>query len=308
MRCVSRVTVIVPATNEPATLDECLRAIERSEDPPDELIVVREPRNAGPAAARNIGAERAAGDLLVFVDADVVVHGDAIKRIRERFASDDDMAAVFGSYDDAPPGSSLVSSFRNLLHHHVHQRSGGDASTFWAGLGAVRAEAFRDVGGYDASRYDAPSIEDIELGVRLTGTGRRIVLDPAIQGTHLKVWSFAQMVRTDFRDRGVPWVRLLLERGHSTTLNLGWRHRISTLAAIAGTGALLARRPRVAATSTLVLVALNRRFYYLLAARLGAPRAVAALPLHVVHLLTGAAAAAVGLVSHVVSRTRSERE
>ena len=53
-------------------------------------------------------------------------------------------------------------------------------------------------------------------------------------------------------------------------------------------------------------MALNRHFYALLA-RLGTPRAVAALPLHVVHLLTGAAAAAVGVVSHVVSGTRSER-
>lgn len=299
--------MIVPATNEPATLGECLRAIEGSDDPPEEVIVVREPRNAGPAAARNIGADSAAGDLLVFVDADVVVHEDAIRRIRQRFASDEDVAAVFGSYDDAPTGASLVSSFRNLLHHHVHQDSGGDASTFWAGLGAVRAEAFRDVGGYDASRYDTPSIEDIELGVRLAEMGRRIVLDPEIQGTHLKVWSFAQMVQTDFRHRGVPWVRLLLERGHSTTLNLGWRYRMSTVAAIAGTGSLVARRPRVAAASALALVALNRRFYSLLAARLGAPRAAAALPLHVVHLLTGAAAAAVGVVSHVLSRGGSER-
>jgi glycosyltransferase involved in cell wall biosynthesis len=301
------VTVIVPATNEPPTLGECLRAIEGCDDPPDEVIVVLEPRNAGPAAARNTGAERAAGDVLVFVDADVVVHGDAIRRIRERFAANEDLAAVFGSYDDTPAGSSLVSSFRNLLHHHVHQDSGGDASTFWAGLGAVRAGVFRDVGGYDEARYAAPSIEDIELGVRLTESGRRIVLDPEILGTHLKVWTFPQMVRTDFGRRGVPWVRLLLERGHSTTLNLGWRYRISTLAAILGTAFLLARRPRAAAVSVLALVALNRQFYSLLAAQLGVARAAAALPLHVVHLLTGAAAAAVGVVSYVLSRGGSER-
>jgi cellulose synthase/poly-beta-1,6-N-acetylglucosamine synthase-like glycosyltransferase len=300
------VTVIVPATNEPPTLGECLRAIEGCDAPPEEVIVVREPRNAGPAVARNIGAGSAEGDVLVFVDADVVVHEDAIRRIRERFAASDDLAAVFGSYDDAPAGTSLVSSFRNLLHHHVHQDSGGDASTFWAGLGAIRADAFRDVGGYDEARYDAPSIEDIELGVRLSESGRRIVLDPEILGTHLKVWTLPQMVMTDFGRRGVPWVRLLLERGHSTTLNLGWRHRLSTLAAMAATISLLARRPRVAAASSLALVALNRRFYSLLAARLGAPRAIAALPLHVVHLLTGAAAAAVGVVSHVLSRPGSE--
>ena len=82
IRWVSRVTVIVPATNEPPTLGDCLRAIEGCDDPPEEVIVVREPTNAGPAAARNLGAQSAAGDLLVFVDADVVVHEDAIRRIR----------------------------------------------------------------------------------------------------------------------------------------------------------------------------------------------------------------------------------
>ena len=37
IRCVSRVTVIVPATNEPPTLGDCLRAIEGCDDPPEEV-------------------------------------------------------------------------------------------------------------------------------------------------------------------------------------------------------------------------------------------------------------------------------
>ena len=38
------------------------------------------------------------------------------------------------------------------------------------------------------------------------------------------------MIHTDFVRRGIPWVELLLEsRNGSATLNLGWRHRLSTL-------------------------------------------------------------------------------
>ncbi|MGH7896935.1 MAG: acetone carboxylase subunit gamma, partial [Candidatus Binatia bacterium] len=44
------------------------------------------------------------------------------------------------------------SRFRNLLHRHVHQEGAGPATTFWAGLGAIRREAFERVGGFDALR------------------------------------------------------------------------------------------------------------------------------------------------------------
>ena len=53
------------------------------------------------------------------------------------------------------------------------------------------------VDGFDARRYPRPSIEDVELGGRLSGRGR-LVLDPALQGTHLKEWTLASMVVTDF--------------------------------------------------------------------------------------------------------------
>ena len=42
-----------------------------------------------------------------------------------------------------------------------------------------------DVDGFD-EHYDRPSIEDIELGGRLLDRGARIVLDPDIEGKHLK--------------------------------------------------------------------------------------------------------------------------
>ncbi|MDQ5820341.1 MAG: glycosyltransferase family 2 protein, partial [Actinomycetota bacterium] len=111
-----RLSAIVPATNEPSTLGQCVAAIESAADAPDELIVVERADRPGPAAARNEGAARAAGDVLVFVDADVVVHPDAFSRIRAAFTGDQGLDGVFGSYDDAPVADGLVSRFRNLLH------------------------------------------------------------------------------------------------------------------------------------------------------------------------------------------------
>ena len=300
-------TVVVPATDSPATLDRCLAAIRATTDPPEELIVVTEPRGAGPAAARNDGAARARGDILVFVDSDVLVAADTFTRIRATLA-DPTIAAVFGAYDDRPEASGLVSRFRNLLHHHVHARAGGAAETFWAGLGAVRREVFADVGGFDAARYPQPSIEDVELGLRLHETGARTRLDPSIRGTHLKRWTVGSMVETDLLRRGAPWVELLVERRAAPThLNLGSRERLSTVVALAGTAALVARRPALAAGAAAGLVALNPALYRLLAARLGPVAAVACVPLHALHLVTAAASVPLGLAYAAASPASSSK-
>ena len=136
-------SVIVPATDQPATLARCLDALRAGSDQPDELTVVDSPHGHGPAAARNQGAQRAAGDVLVFVDADVEAHRDALARIRRAFNRNPNLSAVFGSYDDDPGSAGLISDFRNLLHHHVHHEGAGEAMTFWAGLGAVRRADLR---------------------------------------------------------------------------------------------------------------------------------------------------------------------
>ncbi len=288
-------TAVIPATNDPPTLAACLDAIAAADKPPEQIVVVTE--GDGPAAARNAGAADATGDIVVFVDADVLPHADAFARIRVAFDADPGLAAVFGSYDDSPADPSTVSQFRNLLHHHVHQEGAGEATTFWAGLGAVRADAFRGAGGFDAERYRLPSVEDIDLGTRLVAGGGRIVLDPLLQGTHLKRWTLSDMVRTDFWQRGVPWVELVLRHGSgSSALNLGWRHRASAAAAVLAVVSLVRGRPLTTAAGLAGLVVLNQDFYSLLLRRHGPATAAAGIGLHALHHVTGAAALPIGLV------------
>jgi cellulose synthase/poly-beta-1,6-N-acetylglucosamine synthase-like glycosyltransferase len=300
-----RLSAIVPATDEPPGLARCLAAIRAADDPPEELIVVETAPRPGPAAARNEGAERAGGDVLVFVDADVLPHKDVFRRIRAAFAADPALTAVFGSYDASPEAPDAVSGFRNLLHHFVHQSSPGRAATFWAGLGAVRRDAFTRAGGFDAGRYREPSIEDIELGMRLVASGAQLELDPDLQGTHLKRWTLISMVQTDFSRRGVPWVALLARRGAVPAgLNLGWQHRLSAAASLTAAGALVARRPRGAATAFAALVAINAPFYKLLLKQRGPSQAAAGVLLHVLHHLTAVSAVPAGITAHLRQRRR----
>jgi GT2 family glycosyltransferase len=298
---VPKLTAIVPATNEPPTLAACLHAIRTAEEAPEELIVVEE--GGGPADARNRGATQASGEILVFVDADVVVHPDAFRRIRRAFEVDTELAALFGSYDDRPAAPGMVSTFRNLLHHHVHHAGAGPATTFWAGLGAVRRDAFDAVGGFDAERYPVPSIEDIDFGTRLAAAGHRIELDPSVQGTHLKAWGLRGMIESDLWHRGVPWVELLLRQGtRSSALNLGWRHRASAVATVVTAVALLRGRLRTAALGIAALFAFNRSFYALLARRRGRAEAAAGVGLHALHHLVAALSVPIALVEHLRRR------
>jgi hypothetical protein len=296
----TRLSVIVPATNRPPTLATALAAIERGRDRGDEVIVIEECARPGPAAARNDGAAIATNEILVFVDADVVVGVDALERIREAFAADPALDAIFGAYDDAPADPGLVSQFRNLLHHSIHTAGAGPAVTFWAGLGAIRRARFEAIGGYDAAGYTSPSVEDIELGLRLHRSGAAIRLDPAIQGKHLKRWTLASMISTDFIKRGVPWIEMMVggpdeSLAREAPLNLGRRNQVNVAAALLLAAGLLLRRPRIAFPAALTLAALNRRLHALLYRRGGMRLLLGGFGLHVIHLLTAAAAVPLGV-------------
>ncbi|MGV3759413.1 MAG: glycosyltransferase family 2 protein [Actinomycetota bacterium] len=300
-------SVVIPATDHPPTLARCLAALEASCDRPEEVIVVDGPERLSAAGARNEGLRRATGEVVVFVDADVLVAPDAIGRLRRRFEADAGLSAVFGSYDDAPAVRTAVSAFRNLLHHHVHQSSAGPAETFWTGLGAVRRSAVVAVGGFDEARYRHPSIEDIDLGARLVAAGHHIELDPTIQGTHLKRWTVRSMVWTDLARRGIPWVALQLRSGAvSATLNCGWRHRASAVTSAAGVGATVLGQLPLAIAALLVLAALNASFYGLLLRRLGLLGAAAGVGLHVLHHLTAVASVPAGALLWALDARRSE--
>lgn len=304
-------SVVVPATGAAPTLERWRSAIDTSIEAPDEVIVVDQ-QGLAVVDARNMGARRSRCDVVVFVDADVLVHADAFTRIRDAFQADPGLSALIGAYDDSPSAADAISGFRNLLHHHINVSAAGPVTTFWTGLGAIRKSAFESVGGFDEEfRWPRRSPEpldfmaDVALGFRLAEAGHRILLDPGIQGTHLKRWTLWQMVYTDFLLRGVPWVRLMLRRrsapGH---LNLGWRHRISAVVTLLGAGAMLTRRRFSSAALLTALVALNRPFYVLLLRRRGPVQATAGVGAHAIHHLTSLASLITGLAIHLAERPR----
>lgn len=185
----------------------------------------------GPGAARNVAAREANGDVLWFIDADVIVHSDAATVMLKAFG-EDGVVAVFGSYDDEPPAQNFLSQYKNLVHHFYHQKARQEASTFWSGCGAVRKQQFLEENGFDIEMFKRPSIEDIELGYRLIARGGKIRLRTDMQCTHLKVWRFWNLVHTEIFCRAIPWSRLMVGgRGMTNDLNVGTGERIKAVIA-----------------------------------------------------------------------------
>ena len=269
------------------------------------LLAIAGPR--GPAAARNRGGAAALGDVLVFVDSDVVVSARSLGQIARRLESDPGLGAVFGAYDEDPADPGFVSQGRNLAHSFIHQRSAGEARTFWAGLGAVRAELFERVGGFD-ERFARPSVEDIDLGYRMRAAGARILLDPQIQGQHLKHWTFLGSVAIDINDRGIPWTQLLHRYGGlHDDLNLTNSYRACVVAAyvLAACLVLAPWRPILLAIVPLAALSLwwlDRPYYRFFANRRGRGYAVRWFPVHVIHHLCNGVSFAAGTALYACRR------
>ena len=258
----------------------------------------------GPATARNRGAAAASGEILVFIDSDVIIDVGSLTHILRRFAAEPELSAVFGAYDECPSEPGFISQGKNLGHCFVHRRSAGEAQTFWAGLGAVRADVFASVGGFD-ERFRKPSVEDIDLGYRIRAANGRIVLDPAIQGRHLKRWTLRSALMTEIKDRGIPWTQLMHRyQGFHEDLNLTRSYRacviIAYIAAICAVGAV--RWPLLLAPFALALATLwflDRPYYRFFSERKGPRYAIAWFPIHILHHLCNGASFAVGTLLHV---------
>ena len=246
-----KISVIIPVHNSAAMLKQCLAAVASSDFTKYECIVVDDSSadNStevareygarvielkggpyGPAFARNRGVEAAEGEFVYFIDSDVVIMPDTLSKVAQSFEDFPEYDALFGSYDESPGDGQFLSIYKNLSHHYVHQQANREGHTFWTGCGAIRRDVFLELGGFNTQRYPRPSIEDIELGVRLRVAGHRILVNKDIQVKHLKRWTLLNLLKTDVLDRAIPWTLLILhERNLPNDLNLNQSQRLSAL-------------------------------------------------------------------------------
>lgn len=329
MPTLERVSVIVPVYNGGKHWTRVLAALAALDPAPAEILLVDDGSTdesraealqrgftvlttararSGPGVARNLGAQHAQGDILFFLDADVLVRPDAIRRVTQAF-TDPKLAALFGTYDDTPDDPAFVSQYKNLLHHYTHQTSNIEATSFWAGCGAIRSDLFRQLDGF-SSTYTRPLIEDIELGYRIIRAGGTIRLDKELQVKHLKRWTLVSLLITDIRDRALPWAALIASQGSlPADLNLRVSNRISAvlcwlLLFLVFAAFLIPALWLAVLALVIVLIGLNYELYHFLFRKRGIWFAVRAIPLHWLYYLYSSAAFGYVMLERAVNPKR----
>lgn len=325
-------SIIIPVYNGGDSFQLCLEAVYRSTFTNWELIVVDDgstdgsdrlageagasvyhtPGRQGPAAARNLGARRAKGRYLFFVDADCQLHSDALTRAARILQNDPGLDALFGSYDDAPAAPGFIAQYKNLFHRYIHQTSAEEASTFWTGCGAIKRSTFLALGGFDVRRYRRPSIEDIELGYRLKQAGGTVHLAKQVQVKHLKAWTFAALLKADILDRGIPWTRLILrDKAFRPDLNLQTHNRVSVLVLYGlllslGLSALQVQALLPVSGTAILLLGLNWKLYQFFYRKRGLFFMLRVIPLHWLYYFYNAISFGLGLLLHWRDRLKAE--
>jgi len=308
-------SICIPVRNDPVNLKRCLSGLSNNDlsdceilicddgstpplsadnlqDPGVSFTLIRQV-GQGPSAARNHMARLARGTYLFFIDADTVPQSQMLQCARSTIAEQPEIEAFFGSYDDEPVHRTLISSYKNLLHHYTHQHSANGkekVTTFWCGCGVIRRQLYLEFGGL-SEFWNRPAIEDIELGVRLSAQRVQIQIVPQMQVKHLKKWTLKNWVYTDIFCRGIPWVRLMrATKDWTSQLNFSWSQRTACLAAAGCIGSvpLAAASPAFAIAGFLALVVFlvpNFPFINLVRKKRGLVASVVVIPLHVVYAL-----------------------
>ena len=164
------VTVVVVANG--------VRASSLQLDGRSGIELVESATNLGIPGGRNLGAERAACELIAFLDDDAhFVDAGVLARTADRFGAEPRLGAV---------ALRLVDEHGRTARRHVPRLGGssaersGPVAGFLGGACVLRAAAFRDAGRYAGEfRY---AMEETDLSLRLVDRGWQIQYDgtPAV--------------------------------------------------------------------------------------------------------------------------------
>ena len=210
-------SVVVPAYNSERTLGFCLEALSHQTIPREryEVIVVDDgssdltskiarqfdvrymfQKNRGPASARNLGADAAAGSLILFTDSDCVPCPDWLEEMVRPFM-DLNVIAVKGGYKTRQ--TEIVARFAQMEFEDRYDMLKKNAcidmiDTYSA---AFRKEVFKRMGGFDG-RFPKANNEDTELSYRLAAAGCKMVFNPKAIVFHTHPSTLAKYLKIKF--------------------------------------------------------------------------------------------------------------
>ena len=209
------VSIVIPSYNEGVNLLRCLDSILLSAGPKSDLIVVDDGSfanasaqlkgypirlislggNFGPAYARNAGVRESKGDVILFTDADCVVMENWAEQFSnslvEARRNDSRVAAACGRVKSERGFFASCHAFAG--YSYVQSSEKRSTEMVNTACMAVFKDSFLSAGGFNE---DMRVCEDIDLGLRMTERGFRIVYDPGISVEHHHgIKTFGQLLR-----------------------------------------------------------------------------------------------------------------
>lgn len=180
-----RMEVIVVADGCSDGTVEALSAMPQ----PVHVSVVSQP-SMGAAAARNRGARAAHGEILLFLDDDVIASEGLIAAHAASHSRDADRVVVGPYLLDPPSGTDylqqVLSGFwRRLFETMAMPGHVPRYEDIVAGNLSMHASTFHRMGGFSEA-FPSCGVEDYELGVRLLEDGVRSVFAPDAYARHLE--------------------------------------------------------------------------------------------------------------------------
>ena len=230
------ISVVIPVKNSEATIGECIEAVKRSDFNDFEIIVVddnstdnsidiarscgckivKSKGEGGVSAARNFGAEAADSDIILFIDADIILRENSLKIIEEGFLKTD-TDAIVGVQSGDLRFRDFFSQFKNLWMRYTYTRLPSYVPLFYTSIASIKKEVFFKAGGFDIN-YKMPNVEDTEFGQRLSDMGFRVYLERRLEVEHVKKYDIVSILKTDFyRSDGL--VKMVLRRGLGNFFN-----------------------------------------------------------------------------------------
>ena len=291
-----KISVVIPVYNSENTLGECLASVYRSAYKNYEVIAVddcstdksvevikkfpcrliRQDRNGGAGKARNAGAKHATGDILLFMDSDVLIRKDTLALFKESFDTVKEASAVQSVYSNYVRGKSFANTYKMLYLRHsfmkVRERFVPTIASYCA---AVKKEVFDALGGFN-EKIPSATTEDDEFGHRLIKRGYNIFLDKRIECDHIVSLSLKKIIRRDFKMASAILKSILRNENHEFkqmlrdgkfSTNTGFDMIASPIVAglilVSGIAAAIGFNPVFLAiflSSNVLFLAINRRF------------------------------------------------
>jgi cellulose synthase/poly-beta-1,6-N-acetylglucosamine synthase-like glycosyltransferase len=217
------ISVIVPAYQAAVVLPQCLAALQQQtiDRAQYEIIVVDDgstddtanvahqalrnfseaqvirAAHGGPAHARNLGAQMAHGDLLLFTDTDCEPRPDWLEQCA-RVCGDPSISGAAGAY--ATRQRSLIARFVQQEYEERYDYARRQATIDFIDTysAAYRREVFLDSGGFAAELFPTASVEDQEFSFRLAERGYRLVFVPEAKVYHQHNTTLARYFRRKY--------------------------------------------------------------------------------------------------------------